>query len=358
MKKMKSCTTKLYRLKKLLTEEILTFSYRMDTILPVLLLGLTISLQAQDNNAFTLGNPLGLMVDDEFRPMSSNVKVYGAIYHAESCIYDKNRDLLILPSQGVRQNVLQNDAWVSLINPDGTVHTSKWIGLQNPGQRGNSDPALVFNDPLGSEIANGVLYFADRDGGTSDDDPTVAVIRRFDLKTGTPMKDIRIEDSPWINDLTVLDDGTIYTTQTGEFGADADPDSWRVWKITPEGEVSVFAQAEPLFQPNGIAMDPDGNIVVANFGDPHVLTYSPEGELLTTESAVQAGSDGLEIMPDGTKYICSVRQGGVSRIRPGEQAELIAENIPSAASMCYDSRSHQLVIPMTSQSGLAFIPLD
>ena len=316
------------------------------------------TVQAQDENTLTLGHPLGLMVDDEFQPMSSNVKVYGAMYHAESCIYDADRDLLIVPSQGVRQNVLQNDAWVSLINTDGSVHTSKWIGLQNSDQRSNLSPALVFNDPLGSDIADGILYIADRDGGTTDDDPTVAVIRLFDLETGTPMKDIRIEDSPWINDLTVLEDGTIYTTQTGEFGADADPNSWRVWKITPSGEVTVFIQAAPLFQPNGIAVDPDGNIVVANFGDPHVLTYSPEGELVNTESAVQAGSDGLEIMPDGTKYICSVREGGVSRIRPGQPAELIAENIPSAASMCYDSKSNQLVIPMTSQSGLAFIPLD
>ncbi len=313
---------------------------------------------AQESNPFTSGHPLGLMVDEGFQPMSSNVKVYGAIYHAESCIYDADRDLLIVPSQGVRQNVLENDAWVSLINTDGTVHTPRWIGQQNPAQRKNLSPALVFNDPLGSEIAGDVLYFADREGGISENDPSVAVIRRFDLQKGTPLNDIRIDDSPWINDLTVQDDGTIYTTQTGDFGANADPRSWRIWKISSQGEISVFAQGAPLFQPNGIAVDPDGNIVVVNFGNEHVLTYSPEGRLIKTESAAQSGSDGLEIMPDGTKYICSVRQGGVSRILPGKPAELIAENIPSAASMCYDSKSNQLIIPMTSQSGLAFISLE
>lgn len=317
-----------------------------------------LSVQAQESTPFSIGHPLGIMVNENFQPMSSNVKVYGAIYSAESCIYDADRDLLIVPSQGVRQNVLQNDAWVSLINPDGTVHTSKWIGLQNANHRTNLSPPLVFNDPLGSEIADGVLYFADRDGGTGNDDPSVAVIRRFDLATGSPLESIRIDDSPWTNDLAVSENGTIYTTQTGDFGPDADPDSWRVWKISPQGEISVFAQGAPLFQPNGIAIDPDGNIVVVNFGNAEVLTYSPKGELMMTESTIQAGNDGLEIMPDGTKYICSVREGGVTRIRRGEAPVLIAENIPSAASMCYDSRSHQLVIPMTSQSGLAFIPLQ
>src|SRR5690606_26079090 len=149
---------------------------------------------AQESNPFTSGHPLGLMVDEGFQPMSSNVKVYGAIYHAESCIYDADRDLLIVPSQGVRQNVLENDAWVSLINTDGTVHTPRWIGQQNPAQRKNLSPALVFNDPLGSEIAGDVLYFADREGGISENDPSVAVIRRFDLQKGTPLNDIRIDD--------------------------------------------------------------------------------------------------------------------------------------------------------------------
>jgi hypothetical protein len=49
--------------------------------------------------------------------------------------------------------------------------------------------------------------------------------------------------------------------------------------------------------------------------------------------------------------------GGVSRIRPGQKAELIAQNIPNPASMCYDSGANQLVIPMNANNAMAFIPL-
>lgn len=52
-----------------------------------------------------------------------------------------------------------------------------------------------------------------------------------------------------------------------------------------------------------------------------------------------------------------VAQGGVSRIRPGEPPELIARNIPNAASMCYDAGANQLVIPMNANNGLAFLPV-
>jgi DNA-binding beta-propeller fold protein YncE len=121
---------------------------------------------------------------------------------------------------------------------------------------------------------------------------------------------------------------------------------------------SIFAQGAPLFQPNGVAFDPQGNIVVVNIGDDAVLTFSPAGRVLKTEHAAQAGNDGLVVMPDGTKYVSSVRFGGVSRIRPGRAAELIARSIPNAASMCYDAGANQLVIPMNPNNGLAFIRLD
>ena len=57
--------------------------------------------------------------------------------------------------------------------------------------------------------------------------------------------------------------------------------------------------------------------MVVNIGNPEVLTFSPDGKLIRTEIAAQAGNDGLVIMQDGTKYMSSVVKGGVSRIRPG-----------------------------------------
>lgn len=315
--------------------------------------------QPEGPRPYSVGNPLGLPVtpaaDGAFEAISSNVKVYGAIYSAESCSYDAERGVLVVPNRGVPQRVEPNNAWVSLINSDGSVHTARWIGIQSPDDRGRLTPPLVLNDPLGSDIADGLLYVADRDGGTSPDDPSVAVVRRFDLRTGAPAGEARIEGSPWINDIEVTDDGTVYATQTGDLGSDPDPDTWRVWRVDPDGTASVLVQGEPLRQPNGIAFDPQGNIVVANYGNADVLTFSPSGQLLETEHAAQPGSDGLVIMPDGTKYVSSVAQGGVSRIRPGEPAELIARNIPSAASMCYDAGADQLVIPMNANNGLAFL---
>src|SRR5262245_61180114 len=178
-----------------------------------------------------LGLPVNPAADGAFEAISSNVKVYGSIYSAESCSYDSTRGLIVVPNRGVPQNVQTNNAWVSFLNHDGSVHTARWIGVQNAGeQRSNLTPPLVLNEPYGSDIAGGLLYLADRDGGTSPAEPSVAVIRKFDMKTGMPAGEIRVERSPWLNDIEVADDGTIYATQTGVGGQQPDPSSWVVFR--------------------------------------------------------------------------------------------------------------------------------
>src|SRR5215813_13987860 len=235
-----------------------------------------------------LGMPINPAADGAFNPMSNNVKVYGSVYSAESCSYDPVRRVIIVPNRGVGQNVRTNDAWITFLNHDGSVHTSRWIGVQNPGdQRNNMTPPLVLNEPLGSDIANGVLYLADRDGGAGPNDPAISVIRTFNMQTGAPGRVFRVEKSTGFNDIEVADDGTIYATQTGAGGQNPDPTTWQVWKITRDGAASIFVQGAPLFQPNGIAFDPQGNIVVVNIGDNAVLTFSPTGQLAKTEHAVQ-----------------------------------------------------------------------
>jgi hypothetical protein len=324
--------------------------------------GAALARQAPAPQPFFVGNRLGLPVnpaaDGAFEAISPNVKVYGSIYSAESCSYDADRGVIVVPNRGVPQNVQTNNAWVSLLNHDGSVHTARWIGVQNPADRGSLTPPLVLNEPYGSDIASGMLYLADRDGGTTANEPSVAVIRRFDMKTGAPAGEIRVERSAWFNDIEVAEDGTIYATQTGDRSDKPDPATWQVWKITPDGTASIFVQGAPLRQPNGVAIDPQGNIVVVNVANDEVVTFSPAGQVVRTEHAAQPGNDGLVIMPDGTKYVSSVLNGGVSRMRPGRPDELIARNIPSAASMCYDAGANQLVIPMNPNNGLAFVRLE
>jgi sugar lactone lactonase YvrE len=131
----------------------------------------------------------------------------------------------------------------------------------------------------------------------------------------------------------------------------------RVYRLAPDGTSSIFVDGAPLSRPNGVAFDTDGNIVVVNIGSRDVLTFDPSGELIRTEQSNDAVNDGIVILDDGTKYVSSVGIGTITRIRPGGQPEVVATGIPSAASICYDSRRDRIIVPMNSWFSLAFVEL-
>ena len=154
---------------------------------------------APDQKPFTAGTPL------QHPP---NVKTYGGFRFGESISYDAERDVYVVVNAGMPQAVVPNDGYVTLVNPDATVHTLKWIGVNRDG--------LTLNHPLGSYIRNGRLYVADID-----------VVRWFDMKTGAPVGSATVPGALWLNDIEVAEDGTIYATQTGT----QESDSWRLYKI-------------------------------------------------------------------------------------------------------------------------------
>ena len=288
---------------------------------------LSLSAIAQD---FQAGEPLGTVNEAGIKmQMSQNVKVFGSFNFTESCTFDAHKNLILSMNAGRRDEAAEADGYVSLINPDGSVHTSKWIGATRDG--------LELNAPIGSAVQNGVLYTVDS-----------GYVRSFDLGSGQPLESIFVSDSGFLNGIAVAEDGTAYVS---------DSPAGLIYKVMPNGSSSVLTEGEPLATPNGVAMDNDGNIVVVNINSNAVITYNSDGDIVRTEYAAEAGNDGVVVIADGTKYISSVRFGSVSKIVPGYEALVIAVGIPSAASMCYDSVQHQLVIPMNPNNALAFIKL-
>ena len=110
-------------------------------------------MQAQD---FSFEKPLGTTNEaGDWVEISDNVKVFGSFHFAESCTFDPARNLILAMNSGDRTDASKNDGYVSLINPDGSVQTPKWIGTTRDG--------LELYNPLGSVIKDGVLFTVDTD---------------------------------------------------------------------------------------------------------------------------------------------------------------------------------------------------
>jgi len=83
------------------------------------------ALAQEPSSSYPVGNPVGVPAapdaDQSYAPASSNVTMYGALYSAESCTYDPERDVIVVPNRGAPQSARTNDAFVSFINHDGSA---------------------------------------------------------------------------------------------------------------------------------------------------------------------------------------------------------------------------------------------
>ena len=95
-------------------------------VISLLLCAWPIAAAAQE---FQTGQPLGTTNEAGVRmEISDNVTVYGSFHFSESCTFDPQRNLILAMNAGDRSEGAAPDGFVSLINPDGSVHTAKWIG--------------------------------------------------------------------------------------------------------------------------------------------------------------------------------------------------------------------------------------
>jgi len=196
---------------------------------------LSISATSAFSQEFQAGTPLGAVNEAGIAmQMSQNVKVFGSFNFTESCTFDPHKNLILSMNAGRRDDGAEEDGYVSLINPDGSVHTAKWIGASRDG--------LDLNSPIGSAVQSGVLYTVDS-----------GYLRSFDLASGQPLNSFFVSDSGFLNGVAVAEDGTAYISDTP---------AGLIYKVMSNGDSSVFTEGEPLATPNGVAMDNDGNIVV------------------------------------------------------------------------------------------------
>ncbi|MFT3974881.1 MAG: hypothetical protein QM699_15935 [Amaricoccus sp.] len=154
------------------------------SIAAALSIGLATAAAAQEDAA--KGSLTGFVAEDgTTTPLSDNVRVFPVTKNAESCVYDAGRGVILALNRGAPPREKLNDGFVSFIGHDGAVVTAQWIG--------DSGEAPLLNQPYGSAIAGGVLYAADRNGGTSKSDPARAVLRKYDLATGAGKGDVEVE---------------------------------------------------------------------------------------------------------------------------------------------------------------------
>ena len=139
--------------------------------------------------------------------------------------------------------------------------------------------------------------------------------------------------------MTVAQDGTVYIADAGE--------SNRIRKISPEGILSTLAGANEGYAdgagasgsfntPSGLALAPDGNLLVADTGNNRIRKVTPEGQVTTVAGdgtagyrdgpAAQAqfnGVIGVAVGTNGNIYVADSYNDRIRVITPNGQVSTL-----------------------------------
>ncbi|MCU1459634.1 MAG: gluconolactonase [Actinomycetia bacterium] len=127
------------------------------------------------------------------------------------------------------------------------------------------------------------------------------------------------------NDLVVAEDGTLYFTDPGVHPP-PDPGIGRVFRLAPDGELTVIASG--LQYPNGIALEPDGGIVIVDEHGLHRVLPDGTTEVVVAEIGT-SGGDGFCIDTEGNFYCATVMEHGVRVFSPdGKQVDQLSIPAP------------------------------
>src|SRR5690606_5375565 len=154
---------------------------------------------------------------------------------SESVIYDKKRDITYVSNIVGQPDDVDGEGFISKVDLNGKITDTVWVE--------------GFDSPTGMGIHGDTLYVADMHS-----------IAKIDIESGTVIKTFEIENSVFLNDITVTSDGKIYFSDSKKGNI----------HVIENDKVSLVKDS--LAGPNGLLAD-NGKLLVALWNDKTLNTF-------------------------------------------------------------------------------------
>jgi hypothetical protein len=253
----------------------------------------------------------------------------------ESVLHELTSDTYLVSNINGSPLDKDDNGFISKLSPEGQVLQLKWID--------GSAADVELNAPKGLGVSNGKLYVADID-----------VIRTFDVATGKPGAQIKVDGASFLNDVAVAPDGTVYVSDTGlksgKDGALEPAKKDAIYKINSDGKLSTLIKGEQLGLPNGLYADATGLYVATWQGALYRIT--PDGKQEAAVKAPGAQLDGLIQTADGQVLVSSWEKSTVYVGTPDGQFSPLMADLKSPADIGYDSKRGQVLVPLFTENSI------
>jgi len=119
-------------------------------------------------------------------------------------------------------------------------------------------------------------------------------------------------------------EGNIYVADFGDLLNNAN--GTQVWKITPDGVRTEFATG--LQGASGNTFDAEGNLYQSNIAGNRISIITPDGVVSTLEDTLAASPVGLDFDSNGNLYIANCGNRSIRKVTPeGESSLLVRHNL-------------------------------
>ncbi len=255
----------------------------------------------------------------------------------ESILYDPVADVYLVSNINGNPTGTDDNGFISRVTPDGHIAALKWID--------GASAAVTLNAPKGLAIAGTTLYVAD-----------ITAVRMFDRRTGRPRGSISVPGATFLNDAASAADGSVYITDSG-LKPDFSPSGTDAVYRIRNGRLSTVAKGTFLKSPNGVAVLPNGRLVV--------VTFTPTGEMYElsvnglqrqVRRLPKGQLDGVVVLQGQVMLVSSWAASAVYRVT-GANAEVLVPGVVSPADIGYDSKRNRVLIPLLNKNQVVIQPL-
>jgi sugar lactone lactonase YvrE len=253
----------------------------------------------------------------------------------EAAAYDPVSDVYLISNVGDLFTDA-NDGFISRLSPTGEILELRWI-------EGDETNPLV--SPTGVMVQGRTLYIVDR-----------TALRRWDLRTNTWLPPISLpDDGLFYNDVCSAGQGRIFVTGTDLSAVlEGNAEARGALYVVDNGSAVRYLPGIDVGNPNGCIWR--GGLTWANFlPGGGVYRANPSGRV-QLDAATPGLIDGV-VFAGGYYYVTSWVDNAVHRVAANGRHSTQLFQLESPASLEYDPRRGQLIVPSLFTNQVMIYPL-
>lgn len=251
----------------------------------------------------------------------------------ESALYDSKRNVVYVSNVNGSPTEKNGQGYIAKVSAEGSLVEKTWVG--------------GLNAPKGMALVGGTLY-------VSDIDRLVAI----DVDAGKVSATYPVAEAKFLNDVAAAPDGRVFVS-----------DMFTDTIHTLAGDkLKTFVQDAELTAPNGLLVEGD-KLVVASWGKikegfetetlGHLKTVDLSSKKISTlgDGTPVGNLDGIEADGSGAYLVTDWMAGGLYRIKPSGNAELLLDLNQGSADLGLIPEKKLAIVPMMNDGSVVAYPI-